>query len=90
MAPSKSIAAVVVAMALVGCASQPVRYEPVEVKVPMRVPCDVDTPVQPAWVVGLVPREADVYVQMRALLADRELAKGYMGELEVALAACKR
>lgn len=90
MAPSRLLAAVVLAMALVGCASKPVRYETVEVKVPVRVPCDVESPAQPGWVAGLVPREADVYVQMRALLADRELAKGYMGELEVALAACKR
>ena len=91
MSLSNSIASIIVAaVTLVGCASKQVRYETVEVKVPLRVPCEVATPAQPTWLVKLVPREATVYEQMRALLADRELANAYMGELEVSLAACKR
>ena len=90
MAASKCIA-VFAALVLAGCATKGERpIEVVEVKIPVRVACTVATPVRPAWVVPAVQRGADVFEQMRALLADRELAFAYQKELESALGACKR
>lgn len=90
MAASKCIA-VFAALVLSGCATKSERpTQVVEVKIPVRVACTVATPVQPAWVVPAVQKGADVFDQMRALLADRELAFAYQRELESALVACKR
>lgn len=78
-------------LTLAGCATKSVpTIETVEVKIPYRVACSVATPAQPSWVVPSVAKGADVFDQMRALLADRELGFGYQKELEVALEACKR
>ncbi len=89
MAASKCIA-LVAAVVLAGCATTSEPIKTVEVKVPYRVPCVVPTPAQPAWVVPAVPKGADVFEQMRALLADREMAFAYQKEMESALWACKR
>lgn len=83
--------ALVVFAGLAGCSSAPkIEYKTVEVKVPFRTPCSAKTPIAPEWLTPLVLKGADVYVQMRALLADRELSKGYQNELETALSTCKR
>ena len=90
MAASKCIA-IAAAVVLAGCATKGERpTEVVEVKIPVRVACTVATPVQPSWVVPAVQKGADVFEQMRALLADRELSFAYQNELESALVACKR
>jgi hypothetical protein len=76
---------------IAGCATKTVtEYKTVEVLVPTRVPCSVATPDLPAWVVPLVKPGSDIYTQMRALLADRELSKAYEQELRTALEACKK
>ena len=76
---------------LAGCATKP--QDPIvitkEVQIPFRVKCTVKSPSVPAWVVPLIKRGADVYTQMQALLADRELSIAYQKELLVALESCK-
>ena len=91
MEASKCIAACVGLMVLAGCTTKGERpTQTVEVKIPVRAACTVATPAQPSWVVPAVPKGADVFEQMRALLADREMAFAYQKELESALGACKR
>lgn len=74
---------------LTGCSTTK-QKEFVEVKVPVRVACSVETPAEPEWVVPFVAKGSDVFVQMRALLSDRELSLSYQTELRTALTACKQ
>lgn len=74
---------------LTGCSTTK-QKEFVEVKVPVRVACSVETPAEPEWVVPFVSKGSDVFIQMRALLSDRELSLSYQNELRTALTACKQ
>jgi hypothetical protein len=83
--------ALIAIAALSGCAQKPIiKVETVEVLVPVRLPCSVEEPGEPFWNVPGVPRDATIFEQMRALLADRALAFGYQNELKTALGACKQ
>lgn len=84
---------IVIPFILVGCATT---QEPViktviqEVKVPVSVPCKVETPQKPVYNFDKVTPEQDVFEKVKALLADRTISKGYEGELEAALNACTK
>jgi hypothetical protein len=70
-------------LALSACASKP----PVEVSIPVPVPCittDIPEPVYPS-----VEADAGLYVRVQALLAERELRKGYEEQLKAAVAGCR-
>jgi hypothetical protein len=71
---------------LTACASV-ATVTPVEVKVPVMVPCKVAAPVQP--VTTYAPPYTTVFSAVQALLADRELMIAYELELSAALAACR-
>ena len=82
-------AALILALVLAGCASQPeVRTITHQVLVP--VPCNPERPTKPTWAVDSLPLNAKIDAQMRALRADRHRAKGFIGELEVALDTCRK
>lgn len=79
-------------VALAGCAGQPVAEpEPrvVRVEVPIPVPCRVKEPAVPAWAADGLRREDSLEVKVRALLAERRQAKGFIRELQAALASCQ-
>ncbi|SEO63268.1 hypothetical protein [Pseudomonas sp. Snoq117.2] len=79
-------------VALAGCAGQPVAEpEPrvVRVEVPVQVPCRVKAPAVPAWAADGLRREDTLEVKVRALLAERRQAKGYIRELQAAGQACQ-
>lgn len=69
---------------LAGCASGP----PVEVKVPVPVPCLQALPRKPAFPADSLSPRADVFTKGKVLWADRLARKAYELELETALAAC--
>ena len=75
---------------LSGCASAPqVIEKPVEVKVPMPVPCRApDVPV-PAWPLAGVPDAASDFDFYKAALAEIKLREGYEARLGAALGACQ-
>ncbi|WP_288477210.1 hypothetical protein [uncultured Pseudomonas sp.] len=78
--------------ALTGCAGQPVAEpEPrvVRVDVPVQVPCRVKEPAVPAWAADGLRREDALEVKVRALLAERRQAKGYITELQAAITSCQ-
>ena len=82
----------VMVVALAGCAGQPVAEpEPrvVRVEVPVQVPCRVKAPVVPAWAAEGLRKEDSLEVKVRALLAERRQAKGYITELQAAVQACQ-
>ncbi|WP_347884108.1 hypothetical protein [Pseudomonas aestiva] len=81
-----------VLVALAGCGAQPVvEPEPrvVRVEVPVQVPCRVKEPAVPAWAADGLRREDSLEVKVRALLAERRQAKGYIRELQAAGVACQ-
>lgn len=73
---------------LAGCAAPPVP-PPVEVRVPVLVPCRVELPVAPAFAVSALALDAPIDQQMKALRAERLQRMGYERELVAALDACR-
>lgn len=82
--------AALLCLLLAGCASAPeVIEKPVEVKVPVPVPCKApDIPV-PAWPLAIVAPSASDFDFFKAALAEVELRKGYEARLRAALYACQ-
>jgi len=68
--------------------SLPPVVQPVEVKVPVPVPCRVAMPERPAFAVDTLAIGAGIWAQMLALRADRLQRKGYEAELEAAARTC--
>jgi len=75
---------VALCLLLAGCASAPQVIEnPVEVKVPVPVPCNVPEIAVPAWPLAAVPASAsdfEFYKAALAELADRDRLRRYIGE----------
>jgi hypothetical protein len=83
------ILAVIVSFCLVGCATTTPAVQPVEVKVPVAVPCKVPMPERPAFAVDGLPLGSGIWDQMKALRAERWQRQGYETELEAAVKACQ-
>ncbi|TLX54879.1 hypothetical protein DN824_20410 [Stutzerimonas nosocomialis] len=80
-----------IVVALAGCAGQAVEPEPriVRVDVPVAVPCQTDPVAVPPWAAEGLRRTDSLEVKVRALLAERRQAKGYIRELVAANEACR-
>lgn len=79
-------------VALAGCGAQRVAEpEPrvVRIEVPVQVPCQVKAPAVPAWAADGLRRDDSLEVKVRALLAERRQAKGYIKELQAAVTSCQ-
>lgn len=63
--------------------------QPVEVRVPVAVPCKAPVPVAPAFAVDALPIGSGIWEQLKALRAERWQRKGYETELEAAVKACQ-
>lgn len=83
------ILAVIVSFSLVGCATTPPPAQPVEVRVPVAVPCKAPAPARPAFAVDALPIGSVIWEQMKALRAERFQRQGYEAELEAAVKACQ-
>lgn len=62
--------------------------EPVTVKVPVPVSCNIENIREPDWNVPRIAANAKPYDKLKAALADLELSKGYIEELTAELEAC--
>lgn len=78
-------------LALAGCAGQVKEPEPriVRVEVPVVVPCRTEEVAVPAWAADGLRRGDSLEVKVRALLAERLQARGYIRELVAANQACR-
>lgn len=76
-----------VALALSGCAATATKM-PDMVEVPIPTACSVALPDPPDFAVNAVPTGAGIYVQMTALLAEREQRIGYERELVAVVQGC--
>ena len=81
--------AVILSFCLFGCATTATPVQPVEVRVPVAVPCNAPVPVRPAFAVDALPVGSGVWDQMAALRAERYQRKGYESELEAAVQSCQ-
>lgn len=71
------------ALTLAGCQTMPR-----ETLVPVSVPCKVDMPKRPVWATSALARDADIFDQVKALLAERRQRMGYERQLEAAIEGC--
>lgn len=78
-------------LALAGCAGQVEEPEPriVRVEVPVVVPCRTDPVAVPAWAADGLRKSDSLEVKVRALLAERRQAMGYIRELLAANEVCR-
>ena len=85
----KSLSLILPAL-LTGCAGAPVAATPpVEVSIPVSVPCRVPAVQRPAFAVDALPLGAAIDSQMRALRAERHQRRAYEAELEAAVEVCR-
>lgn len=61
-----------------------------DVKVPVAVPCAVDVPSRPQFYFVQIKEDEDIFVKVRALLADRALYESYANELLSLLELCRK
>lgn len=79
------------AIVLSGCPSAPeVRYEPIEVPVPVKIPCAVAPPEEPKWAVDELAADANDFRVAQAYRAERRQREQYVKEMNAAIAGCAR
>ena len=74
---------------LTGCATPPVEYKSVEVKVPVAVPCAVTLPDVPKWARSGTSKESNIDELAKAHVAELIQREAYEGELKATVAGCK-
>lgn len=81
------LVALLIILLLSACASKGV-FTPVEVKVPVSVPCKVHLPAAPAYHLPALPEGAGLLDKVKALIADFELKSAYELQLRAAAESC--
>lgn len=74
---------------MTGCVGQVPEHGVVRVEVPVRVPCRAPVVAEPVWMTASLQAGDSLEVKVRALLAERWQAQGYIVELEAAVGACR-
>lgn len=73
---------------LSACSTNPSNTKPIEVLVPVQVPCKITPPNKPDFAVDNLGIGEDIFEKVKVLLAERQQRKGYELELEEAIKAC--
>lgn len=74
---------------LAGCCPKPtIIREPVEVKVPVAVPCGAKQPEKPKWAMDTLTASANIFDKGLAAIKEIEQRRQYERELEATLKAC--
>lgn len=85
---SQRLAALAICCALAGCASGPPPL-PVEVHIPVAVPCLTEAPARPELLTDGALAALDDYRLVLELARDRRLRQAYEAELEAVVAGCR-
>lgn len=80
--------ALVLALALAGCATPKERIVYKEVRVPVSVPCKVTPPAEPAFAGDTVDLKAPIYDLVQALIVERDNRIAERIELRAAVKSC--
>jgi|GEM_PF-789577 len=86
---NKKIIFFLLALLLAGCSACAKIAEPVEVKVPIAVACKPAQISEPDWNLAKLNKNVDSFIKLKAALADLQLSRGYIHELEVAVKSCE-
>ncbi len=78
----------ILSILLAACSTNPSNTKPVEVLVPVQVPCKITPPNKPDFAVDNLGIGEDIFDKVKALLAERKQRQGYELELEVAIKSC--
>ncbi len=81
----------IIPVLLVGCATTDpvIQVKTQIVEVPIPVACKAEEPKKPEYNFDKLTSSNNIFDKGQALLADRELSKGYETELVAALRSCK-
>ena len=74
---------------LSGCAARPVITRPVEVLVPVSVPCKTPVIPVPTWPTTELKSGDNIFRQVQLILAEIQIRKGYEAQLEAAVKSCQ-
>lgn len=78
-----------IAIALAALAMSACTTAPRTVEVPVPVPCHVTLPITPDWATDKLGSASTRFERVRALLVEREQARGYITELTAAATSCQ-
>lgn len=85
----KFIATIAACAMLAACATPDVIYQPVPVQTMVTVPCRIPAVATPAMPTdGITPKNS-LFEQVRALMAENEVRRGYEGILLASVKACQ-
>lgn len=73
---------------LAGCDQPQVEHDPLIADVPVAVSCNAEKVAAPDWNAGHLAKDAPAIDEFKAALADLDLSKGYIDELQTELQAC--
>ena len=74
---------------LTACATEPLLQPPIEVRVPVAVPCKTQPIAKPVWPVDVAAADAGIFDRVKTLIAEIEARVAYEIKLEGAVRACQ-
>ena len=81
--------AALAALAVAGCAHERVVIQPVDVKVPVVIPCAAQLPADPERHTRAAPPAADIFEAMKRSLAEIEAWEGWALQAKAAVRGCQ-
>lgn len=85
----KIISSITMCALLSGCATHDVVYKPVPVETTVSVPCHIPAVAAPDMPTASITPKNSLFEQVRALLAEIEVRKGYEAMLSASMKACQ-
>ena len=89
MKPHLLFAYSICAALITGCATAPVEYKTVEVKVPVSVPCVIDSLDEPIWARNRITKDSNIDELAKAHVAELIQRESYENELKASIKGCQ-
>ena len=86
---NKIISLIAMCVLLSACGTTDVVYKPVPVETTVSVPCHIPAITAPAMPTAAITPKNTLFEQVRALLAEIEVHKGYEAMLSASMKACQ-
>ena len=85
----KKILMFALVLPLCACGTTDVVYKPVQVETTVTVPCHIPAVATPAMPTATITPKSTLFEQVRALLAENEIRRGYEAMLAALIKACQ-